>query len=878
MEINMKKLLTLLAAVLLTAVSAQAQWVWESFEGGVGNDTTYFPNRLNNGFFTNGPGSLFNLSASDDALDGEEALKIDYRVEAFDGWGGYVVRLHKNDLENLGDSAKYDLSSGKYLSFWVKVVTPAVKDQPGDVNFEFKVKEQKDTDTGEDLFLKNFGTIAQEPAGTWRQYIVPLEHNSVNPDGFSTQFGNGDGEFQPWDIVGYEFAIVYITDGKNENPPAATGTFLMDKIQILGQAFEPLMTFDQTASVSAYYDKFVMDWDGVAAPLLKLDFSDENADTVEGTGALKVDYKVIGSQNWGGYASFRHMLETPVDLSTKSAVGFYLKNLVPPGLEGRVITRFEIYDGDNEEWVAIPNFDISKAGDWQFLYFPLEESSKPWGDMRPGDPGFNNKSNGNKTFDINAVKGFQFEIIITNDGTQPFGADVVAEGSFLLDLITPSGFAENDTEAPAAPTGLLALPGEYKNLLIWDDVPGEEKEKYSIYYSGYPITDLTDPLVFTLTPNKAEGLQAAEHFINSPINNATHDIYYAINATDKAGNVGAVAATESAVQNTGKGVPVVWLGAPESFVADGNLSEWASVPAWEVKSSDNTGTIINPGTWPHDGDTDLWFKAWAAVSSTHLYMAMQVYDDYYFVDTTKASYEQDAPDVVFGLYDYKGKDHTGYRRGATPDYHFRMNAHRVSDDINGATVARQAHDNYEWIQTETGYIFEWSISFEAIAALHEGDALFTPEDGMMIAFDWLVNDGDANLARQGGMRWSQSNEDNAWNNVSSWNYTWIGNNSSVFFTSVDGKGETARSFNLSQNYPNPFNPTTAIRFSMKQAGNVSLKVYDVLGKEVSTLFNGQKPQGEYTVHFNGASLPSGIYFVRMMADGYTAVRKMTLIK
>ncbi len=85
-------------------------------------------------------------------------------------------------------------------------------------------------------------------------------------------------------------------------------------------------------------------------------------------------------------------------------------------------------------------------------------------------------------------------------------------------------------------------------------------------------------------------------------------------------------------------------------------------------------------------------------------------------------------------------------------------------------------------------------------------------------------------------------------------------------------------FELSQNYPNPFNPTTTIKFSIPNEKFVSLKVYDMLGREVSTLVNEVKFAGNYSVQFDAANLPSGIYFYTLHAGTYTATKKMILMK
>lgn len=88
----------------------------------------------------------------------------------------------------------------------------------------------------------------------------------------------------------------------------------------------------------------------------------------------------------------------------------------------------------------------------------------------------------------------------------------------------------------------------------------------------------------------------------------------------------------------------------------------------------------------------------------------------------------------------------------------------------------------------------------------------------------------------------------------------------------------ARGYELAQNYPNPFNPMTTIRYQIPEGGFVSLKVYDVLGKEVATLVNGAKEAGSHWVSFNASGLASGVYFYRLQAGGFAETRKMMLVK
>lgn len=90
--------------------------------------------------------------------------------------------------------------------------------------------------------------------------------------------------------------------------------------------------------------------------------------------------------------------------------------------------------------------------------------------------------------------------------------------------------------------------------------------------------------------------------------------------------------------------------------------------------------------------------------------------------------------------------------------------------------------------------------------------------------------------------------------------------------------ETPSSFSLSQNYPNPFNPSTTINFSVVGNGLVSLKVYDLLGREVATLVNEELKSGNYSYKFNAEKLTSGIYVYRLTTKTFTSTKKMMLVK
>jgi hypothetical protein len=93
------------------------------------------------------------------------------------------------------------------------------------------------------------------------------------------------------------------------------------------------------------------------------------------------------------------------------------------------------------------------------------------------------------------------------------------------------------------------------------------------------------------------------------------------------------------------------------------------------------------------------------------------------------------------------------------------------------------------------------------------------------------------------------------------------------------KGKTKKLLNeLKQNYPNPFNPNTVISYYVSAYSPINIKIYDLLGKEVITLINEEKGEGEYSTIFNGNNFPSGIYFCRLTTPGYSQIKKIVLIK
>ena len=99
-------------------------------------------------------------------------------------------------------------------------------------------------------------------------------------------------------------------------------------------------------------------------------------------------------------------------------------------------------------------------------------------------------------------------------------------------------------------------------------------------------------------------------------------------------------------------------------------------------------------------------------------------------------------------------------------------------------------------------------------------------------------------------------------------------------TAVDVKNQEQLpcSYSLWQNYPNPFNPSTTIHFELPKESHVTLKVYSLLGQEVVTVLNEEKVAGRYDLRIDGTSLASSVYFYRLVAGDFIAVKKFVLLK
>jgi hypothetical protein len=152
------------------------------------------------------------------------------------------------------------------------------------------------------------------------------------------------------------------------------------------------------------------------------------------------------------------------------------------------------------------------------------------------------------------------------------------------------------------------------------------------------------------------------------------------------------------------------------------------------------------------------------------------------------------------------------------------------------------------------------------------------------------NSGDLLLTSNNGNNWSILNSrmtiTQLYSLVINDSFIYAVTDNGILYSSISGmetnveslKKTVPASYILFQNYPNPFNPATTISYQVPKPGKILIKVYDMLGREIRTLVNEEKPAGSYSLKFDGRGLTSGIYIYRMIASDNVFTRKFVLLK
>jgi photosystem II stability/assembly factor-like uncharacterized protein len=204
------------------------------------------------------------------------------------------------------------------------------------------------------------------------------------------------------------------------------------------------------------------------------------------------------------------------------------------------------------------------------------------------------------------------------------------------------------------------------------------------------------------------------------------------------------------------------------------------------------------------------------------------------------------------------------------------------------------------IVTSNGAIFAGTVSNGCYRSTNNGDnwtqcpglpitnvhALTSSSTGVIFAGSGT--NGDVYQSTDNGNSWTQTNTSFTYGNVyklfcSSNNYVYCGllglilrSNSPTFIAKISSK--LPSNVLLYQNYPDPFNPSTNIKFDIPKSSQVTLTIYDVLGKEVTKLVNEELKPGGYSVDWNGSDYSSGVYFYKLQTGEFAETKRMILIK
>jgi hypothetical protein len=304
-----------------------------------------------------------------------------------------------------------------------------------------------------------------------------------------------------------------------------------------------------------------------------------------------------------------------------------------------------------------------------------------------------------------------------------------------------------------------------------------------------------------------------------------------------------------------------------------------------------------------DNDYDLSAMFWASWDDTYLYVYEEVVDN--VVNLNNATSWQD--DV---LEIYIDADPTGAITQGQCGFHITALDSADADPAALAGVENLTGYNldtgstpadYARKTTSDGYVLECRVKWDSLTTDDRGPIV--PAVGTSFGMAIMNHDND-DAQREGSIGWSAVLNDNVWSTpanhgavtfladgklqfvaASLRDPSLVNENADMYdptgiILDVEQEALSAipEEYSLSHNYPNPFNPSTKINYTVPQQSRVTIKVYDMLGREVATLVDENQPAGRYTVTFDGSALASGIYIYRMSSGSKVMSHKLMLLK
>ncbi|QXD14031.1 T9SS type A sorting domain-containing protein [Rhodocaloribacter litoris] len=726
----------------------------------------------------------------------------------------------------------------------------------------------------EDWYTES-GDVYTDASGEWKVWTVPLVDlglpgQTVPAGGFSRPgcqaggdplqtsgcwsglLGNGKLDLDKIGSLTIEFTG---PQAGAANDSTLFGTIVFDELYVSGVRYELLGSFDDPGALAH--------WKNSNAGSYTLEAT---TDTTQGSGAIDLTYNLVGDQGWGGSVDIQRDLNAGQffpDMTARTHLSLFYKVLEPASDPASVWVNLKLFDystGQKEEWhySNVVNVLDDTTGQWRRLLLPLDGFAIPsWVGER-----------GDETLNLDQIGGWQLQVQISEGAS--------SSGRILFDRLTSYGERQTDFTPPEAVQGFDVLATQsYENLISWQDVPGESRETYTIYFSEAPIDSVSQPGVIVAASNLPEGTGIFTHRLFYPNDDTEVSYHYAITITDEAGNTSVPTMLPSPVTNLAKGLPTISMTPPANFAADGDLSEWSGTPIHLEPNGDFYGHVAQG--FEINGPDDLSADVYLAVDNEALYVAVDVTDDAYFPvpdGVTSERWLYDGAELYIGLYDSRGPKHDRFMTGNEPDYKFYL--YRQVFFRDGGSEVEAGSPDYAWARTDRGYVIEARIRFDAHA--FDTAPLFQPKNGMRVPLDIVIMDNDVGgQAREGILTYSPDNDDNSWESPRYWFYTWIGDRFAVG-TEPPGPDGVPTRFQVYANYPNPFSRTTWIRYDLPRPERVVVKVYNTLGQEVQTLVDQMQAAGTHELHFDASRLSAGLYFYQVRAGRHVATRSMVVVR
>ncbi|MCB0281665.1 MAG: T9SS type A sorting domain-containing protein [Calditrichaeota bacterium] len=831
----MKKMFLLFFLVALAPMFLMGQEVVQSFDTQL--DTSYW-NFESSATSDSTKSFIIQTLNEESYAEGTGSMTVEWSVHNSESWGGYTKIEYIEPGSGVMDFSAYDS-----ISFWYNNVV--AQSLPGRVVLRFELYDVSDTDPSIQIasqmeFYYSFEYVLDDEPG-WHEWKMPLldgrgdpaldEWNggAFNRTGWSGIVGNDF--LDPDKIKGYAFEFSISGAGEGD---VSAGTIELDAVTLSGSkngltnaGFEEDLTNWGTAQADGGSYVSVVTGDAHGGEKYAEVGVTDNAWAV----AWQDSVPAQAGQEWK-YSSFIKDLSAD-DLGQS----FAALKLEAHDENNGMITNFggdQIIEGVTREW---QNFSISEIMPEGTAYVTVAFVGTKWtGDGLPAKYGFD-------------------DMVLLNLGVA-------------------------DTTAPEAPTAVNASPNaaNFFNLVVWQDVPGEVEETYNVFASLNPINSLDDPGVEEIASGVLEDQQNAIHYLIYPLKDKEVSYYYAVQCVDRAGNVGPIG-TSPAISNTAEAVASISLNPPANFAADGDLSEWydSGIMPFEFMPS---VSHISAGVF--DDDDDLSASVFMAIDDNYLYCAYDVFDNVWSYDPAGNFWEDDAIELYIGLYNMGTYKHTGFRRGAEPDYKFIHLADRVfSEQFGSQTDPFYFNNTTNYNYTDFGG--DWAVEIMIpLDSLLQGsaadDARFHPQNGMKVPLDIAFHDSDNPNVRDGILAYSPFNNDNSYLGAENWYYTWIGDTNVVVTALEDKTNAIAKTFELKQNYPNPFNPTTTIEYSVPFTSKVKITVFNMLGQALEVLVDAKHQAGTHMINFDASKYASGVYFYQIEADHFNQTRKMLLVK